>query len=169
MPAEKIYIQYWEPSWSWSYGSWIYNYLFSQCLSPLALWVRILLRQGALDATLCDKVCQWLATGRWFSPDTSVSSTNKTDRHGIAEILLKVTLNTITLTLWTILRLRGYINACDYFLLNILLIYWCLWIGLLSFQRFITVWNMVKIWPNEVVGNIENATVLYIKFTLRHP
>jgi len=23
-----------------SYGSWIYNYLFNQCLSPLKLWVR---------------------------------------------------------------------------------------------------------------------------------
>ena len=32
-------------------------------------------------------VCQWLATGRWFSPGTPISSTNKTD---IAEILLKV-------------------------------------------------------------------------------
>jgi hypothetical protein len=38
--------------------------------------------------TLCDKVCQWLATGQWFSPDPPVSSTNKTDRHDIAEILL---------------------------------------------------------------------------------
>ena len=27
------------PSWVWSYGSWIYNYLFHQCLSPLQLWV----------------------------------------------------------------------------------------------------------------------------------
>jgi hypothetical protein len=26
----------------WSYGSWIYNYLCNQCLSPLMLWVRIL-------------------------------------------------------------------------------------------------------------------------------
>ena len=26
-------------SWSWSYGSWIYNYLCYQCLSPLTLWV----------------------------------------------------------------------------------------------------------------------------------
>jgi len=42
---------------------------------------------------LCDKVCQWLATGRWFSPGTPVSSTNKTDRHDITEILLKVALN----------------------------------------------------------------------------
>ena len=28
------------PSWSWSYGSWIHNYLCNQCLSPLKLWVR---------------------------------------------------------------------------------------------------------------------------------
>ena len=26
-------------SWSWSYGSWIYNYLCIQCLSQLKLWV----------------------------------------------------------------------------------------------------------------------------------
>jgi len=23
------------PSWPWSYGSWIYNYLCNKCLSPL--------------------------------------------------------------------------------------------------------------------------------------
>jgi hypothetical protein len=28
----------------WSYGSWIYNYLCNQCLSPLMLWVRISIR-----------------------------------------------------------------------------------------------------------------------------
>jgi len=28
------------PSWSLSYGSWIYKYLCNQCLSPLKLWVR---------------------------------------------------------------------------------------------------------------------------------
>jgi hypothetical protein len=39
-----------------------------------------------------------LATGQWFSPCPLLSSTNKTDCHGIAEILLKVALNTITLT-----------------------------------------------------------------------
>jgi hypothetical protein len=31
-------------SWLWSYGSWIYNYLCNQCLSPLVLWVRISIR-----------------------------------------------------------------------------------------------------------------------------
>jgi hypothetical protein len=41
------------------------------------------------------EVCQLLATGRWFSPGTPVSSTNKTDYHDITEILLKVDLNTI--------------------------------------------------------------------------
>jgi len=49
--------------------------------------------------TLCDKVCQWLATGLWFFPGTPVSSTNKTDSHDITEILLKVALNTINQTL----------------------------------------------------------------------
>ena len=48
---------------------------------------------------LCDKVCQWLTAGRRFSPGTPVSSTNKTDSHDKTEILLKVALNTITLTL----------------------------------------------------------------------
>ena len=40
--------------------------------------------------TLCDKVCQGLVTGRWFSPCPPVSSTNKTDRHDLIKILLKV-------------------------------------------------------------------------------
>ena len=35
--------------------------------------------------------------GRWSSSGTSVSSTNKTDFHDIAEILLKVALHTINL------------------------------------------------------------------------
>ena len=57
--------------WSWSW-----SYLCNQCLSPLTLWVRIPFRQGVLDTTLCDKVCQWPTIGRLFSPGTPVSSTN---------------------------------------------------------------------------------------------
>jgi hypothetical protein len=41
-----------------------------------------------------DKVYQLFANGRWFSPGTPASSTTKTGRHDIAEILLKVVLNT---------------------------------------------------------------------------
>ena len=43
-------------------------------------------------AAASDKVYQLLAHGRWFSP---ASSTTKTGRHDIVEILLKVALNTI--------------------------------------------------------------------------
>jgi hypothetical protein len=35
-----------------------------------------------------------LAHGRWFSPGSPASSTTKTGRHDIAEILMKVALNT---------------------------------------------------------------------------
>jgi hypothetical protein len=35
------YIFWLGPSWSWSYVSWIYNYLCNQCLLPLTLWVWI--------------------------------------------------------------------------------------------------------------------------------
>jgi hypothetical protein len=54
------------------------------------------------DATLFDEVCQWFTAGRWFTPGTLVSSTNKTDRHEITEILLKVVLNIVTETNQTI-------------------------------------------------------------------
>jgi hypothetical protein len=43
----------------------------------------------------------------WFSLGTPVSSTNKTDIHDITEILLKVALNTITLTLTLSLLLKN--------------------------------------------------------------
>jgi hypothetical protein len=42
-----------------------------------------------------DKVYQLLAHGQWFSPSTPASSTTKTGRHDIAEILLKVAVSTI--------------------------------------------------------------------------
>ena len=63
--------------------------------SPLTLRVWIPFRRDILDTTLWDKVCQWLAVGRWFSPGTPVSSTDKTDGHAITETLLKVALSTI--------------------------------------------------------------------------
>ena len=43
------------------------------------------------------KFIKLLATGRWFSPGTPVSSTNKTHRHDKTNILLKVASNTINL------------------------------------------------------------------------
>ena len=85
--------------------------------------------RGILDTTLCDKLCQWLTAGRWFSPGTPVSSTNKADSHDVAEIFLKVALNTITLALkktacWCYYRNVYYINVCanNAWSINVLLI-----------------------------------------------
>ena len=66
--------------------------LFSRLILIYLKCVRIPLR--ARCTTLWVKVYQWLTTGR-FSPGTLVSSTNKTDRHDITDILLKVALSTI--------------------------------------------------------------------------
>jgi hypothetical protein len=59
-------------------------------------WVRArlcILQKGCTRlAAASDKVYQLLANGRWFSPGTPASSTTKTGRHDIAEILLKVAL-----------------------------------------------------------------------------
>jgi hypothetical protein len=46
-------------------------------------------------AAASDKVYQLLTHGRWISLGTLASSTTKTGRHDIAEILLKVALSTI--------------------------------------------------------------------------
>ena len=117
------------PLWSWSYDSWIYNYLCNQWLSPLMLWVRILIR--ARCTTLYDQVCQWLSTSRRFSPGPPVSSTNKTDHHYITDILLKVALNIIKQTnnkllkwCWKISRFLYANNNC--YILSFEIVWWCL-------------------------------------------
>ena len=53
-------------------------------------------KKGGLDSQpqVINKVYQLLAHGRWFSPGTPASSTTKTGHHDIAEILLKMALNT---------------------------------------------------------------------------
>ena len=62
-------------------------------------WVRARLcklqKECTRLAAASDKVYQLLAHGWWFSPGTLASSTTKTGRHDIAEILLKVALYTI--------------------------------------------------------------------------
>jgi len=65
-------------------------------LSPIRVGSRLCkLQKGCTRlAAASDKVYQLLAQGRWFSPATPTSSTTKTGRHDIAEILLKVALST---------------------------------------------------------------------------
>jgi hypothetical protein len=47
------------------------------------------------------------AHGRWFSLDTPASSTTKTGRHDIAEILLKVALYTKNQSHWLSVQFQG--------------------------------------------------------------
>jgi hypothetical protein len=57
--------------------------------------------RGVLDTTLCDKVCQLLATGRqvvFTGYSGFLKQKQKNDRHDITEILFKVALNTINQT-----------------------------------------------------------------------
>ena len=80
------------PSSPWSYGSWFHNYLCNRCLSPRVLWVRLPLRARCTRYNI-----MWSSLSGTCSRSVvfSGSSTNKTDRHDITEILLKVALNTI--------------------------------------------------------------------------
>ena len=81
---------------SWSYSSWIYNYLCNHCLLPLKLWVQnpFVARCTRYNIMWSNLSVTW--TGRWCSPGTPFSTTNKTDCHDITEISLKVALNTIS-------------------------------------------------------------------------
>ena len=79
----------------WSYVSGIYNFLCSPCVvnsHPTHDEVYSIQHYYVIKfvSEICDR----------FSPGTTVSSTNKTDHHDIhiTEILLKMALNTLTLT-----------------------------------------------------------------------
>ena len=65
-------------------------------LNELGRWIQQIMQAyhqyGARLAAASDNVYQLLAHVRWFSPGTPASSTTKTGRHDIAEILLKVAL-----------------------------------------------------------------------------
>jgi hypothetical protein len=71
----------------------IINEIVLWCLTQLSIIFQLYGGGQFYIQHYCDKVCQGLAAGWWFSPDTPVSTINKTDRHHIAEILLRVVLN----------------------------------------------------------------------------
>jgi hypothetical protein len=71
----------------------LHSRLIDWCLTPtLAVFLAISWREVSHNRVVLKSN---LATGQWFSPGTPVSYTNKTDRHNITEILMKVALNTI--------------------------------------------------------------------------
>jgi hypothetical protein len=73
-------------------------------------------------AVACDKVYQLLAHGRWFSPGTPASSTTKTGRHDITEILLKVVLNTNKVKSIILIHYQIMINLYFHLIMKIVLL-----------------------------------------------
>jgi hypothetical protein len=95
-------ISYWNIKTNMPRGRMVVRFTITFAISAYYNWRCEFEPPHSGDTTLCDKACQWLAACRWFSPCPPISSTNKTDRHDITEILLKVALNTITnTTSWT--------------------------------------------------------------------
>ena len=94
-------------------------------------WVRVRLcklQKGCTRlAAASDKVCQLLAHGRWFSQETPASSTSKTGRHDITEILLKVALNAIN-HMSTVLGLMStyFVVLCRFLFVPLFLFFWSL-------------------------------------------
>jgi hypothetical protein len=127
-------------------GEQLVNFITCGCESSAPFFIRPSLGQGILWyatvrpsmrpfhmsrsnrlAAASDKVYQLLAHGRWFSPGTPASSTTKTGHHDIAEILLKVTLNTKNQSINLITYVEHWISP--YFL-------FCVHVVSLLFQRF---------------------------------
>ena len=106
-------------SWLWSNGSWSYNYLYKQFPITIKVVSSNSMYCEECSIQLCDEVCQWLAAGRWFSPGTPLSSTNKMDCHDMTEILLKGALNIIIITPTFIYEVQVTVNseiiACIYY------------------------------------------------------
>ena len=88
------------------------SFLRLKCMHNL--WIPLMIRCTWYNI-MWFVICQWLATSWYFSPGTPVSSTNKTDRHDITEILSKGALITISLThryVWGIMyTLLKYISV----------------------------------------------------------
>jgi hypothetical protein len=88
---------YWGPDGSMNYVVGLPNNSYKTITNTA--WVRTRLcelQKGCTRlAAASDKAYQLLAHGRWLSPGSLASSTTKTGRHDIAEILLKVALSTI--------------------------------------------------------------------------
>jgi hypothetical protein len=73
----------WKLCWTWQCRKWnsqLRRIYFVQPCPKLQAKITVFMVR-CTRYNIIDKVCQWLATGRWFSPGTPVFSTNKTDCH----------------------------------------------------------------------------------------
>ena len=121
---------------------------------------------GVLHTSLCDQVCQWLSTGRWFF---SWFLHQKNDCHNMTEILLKVVLNTITLIPFVLLYSTANLSDDIYFFA---LISWHQ--GLRTFlQRWLIFFNRTKqrvhLYKSNMMGSTSGAGTVSLPEHLSSP
>jgi hypothetical protein len=91
-------------------------------------------------------------TDQWLSPGTSVSSTKKTDRHDIAESLLKVALSIIaTLILYMMLLLR-YVSRIP-FIRYVSGIPFIRYVSGIPFMRYVSGIPFIRYAQNRKIGS----------------
>ena len=97
LPPFQIPKYFWGPGGSMNLVVGLPNNSYKLITNTACIRTRLYkLQKGCTRlAAANDKAYQLLAHGRWFSPGTPASSTTKTGRHDIAEILLKVALSII--------------------------------------------------------------------------
>ena len=83
MVYKHFYIKPLRIVWGWGWGvvvviviGFINTYMYAISTYYWSYEFEFRPWRGVLD-TICDKVCQWLAAGQWFSPCTPTSLTNK--------------------------------------------------------------------------------------------
>jgi hypothetical protein len=69
--------------------------MLSTTIVKSVILLQSLWRRSIIDFLFQGLVGVWYLPRRWFSPGTQVFVTKTTDRHDMAEILLKVAVNTI--------------------------------------------------------------------------
>jgi hypothetical protein len=105
-------------SWSWLHGSWIYNYLYNQCLSALMLWVWTPIRWDVLDTALC-----WFGVF-WLQQDGPQSFTKVVTKKILSTILfflLTVTTTVAVSSTTTSGKMNFHFNVylvCDFHGIN---------------------------------------------------
>ena len=119
-------IRYQGSSWSWSYASWIYNYLM-QSVPITTKFVISNTAHGELysiqHVIKLVRVLRQLVSCRYTG-----STTNKTDHHDITDILLKLALNTTNQTknkIWCLkIKIRTWAAIFTLTLLTQLYVSW---------------------------------------------
>ena len=96
---------------SWSRSSWVYNYLYNQYLLPIKLWAwfNLLYRGDQFNWRRKPKYRNMKQHYNYVIFSRYSGKTNKTNRHDMTKILLKVALNTTTLPLFYICKYYNFI------------------------------------------------------------